>query len=733
VLSQYPFILYKNLRTETFKWHKELLKNIINSDVNVSIFNINDDYDNFTTFKFLFRRASFLGNYQVLENKFLDKLLLWFKKIDKYFDQKRQQPAAVSPDNLTLALDVKSGDLFSDMEEEDKKEEKERFNKKEENLRDFPIFVLGNYIEMIQRNGWVAYHLLENAKKTNFTASNQGRQFYCMLQIESACVIDEFMEMIHKDYKFPWCDFYKTQDSNKKVLDTGNTEKIKIYFKEKDSDLNKTNKYSVVKESFLDNSNIWENEEFVNFLWIKQLLYADIENEDKYLPEKIDYQEKINAIIDKMKGFFPDKKNIQAFFIVTDGQEIPYVQYQKDNILSDFKKHYVIHKNKVEKNDLYKFPEIITFLNGTADTQGTNCETTAEYLCDNNGVWKNIYNDKNVNLDFMPSDAKWLFLMRIYEFKEKKENEKENDKSDFIAQGLLGFYSIIDFSGNNLSKQLLMLLRKDMNTFIKRHHKNDEFSKWALEKEKADSQFMRMHGTNIYDSAITHYKEMIDKEDNNKNDYINYLYLLETWFAGRILLLSILAKEEKYKDEYNYETFKINELISGIRENYKYILLFHNPILKVLPDTDIDKIDALVELSYDNISNSDKNIDVTYLKKQKEQIIFEVFYNIRKHVLKKYYDKLVEKKLKVKIELKITEKDNLKYFEISNNFCSNKQNERKLNNKLKGNEQDGLSFINNIFEKSNIAGEVFIKLDNSKESYEENKFILNIPITGRRD
>lgn len=722
VLSQYPFILYKNLRTETFKWHKELLKNNINSAKDDSIFNINNDYDDFTAFKLLLRRASFLGNNQVLNINFLKKLLLWFKKIDKYFERKGQQKPINNSDISVLSSDAKKRkkkdnniDLFSNREEKDKEEE---------NLRDFPIFVLGNYVEMIQRNGWIAYHILENVEKLDFAASKQGRQFYRMLQIESASVIDEFMEMIYrdKDYNFPWCDIYKVRNTGKKELAVDNTKEIKNYFEKKDIDLNKTNKYSVVKETFLNNSNIWKNDVFVNFLWIKQFLYADSMDEDQYLPKEIDYQDKIIAIIEKMKEFFSDKKNIKAFFIVTDGQEIPYVQYQDNYILSEFKKYYLLHKNK---EDSKKFPELITFLNGTDDMQGITYETTAEYLC-NNGVWKNIYNDKNYNLDFMPSDTKWLYLVRISEFKENKNDRKKA----FIAQGLLGFYSINDFSDNILSKQLLMLLRKNMSSFIKKHHKNDEFSKWVLEKEKADNQFMRLHGTNIYDSAITYYKKITEKENNN-NVYIHYLYILETWFAGRVLLLSLLAKEEKEYDEYNYETFKIEDLINSICENYKYILSFHNPKLKIFSDTNINEVDELVELSYDSISESEKNIDVTYLKKQKEQIIFEVFFNIRKHVLPTYYDKLVDNHLKIKIELRITEKNNIRYFEISNNFFSNKQKEFDLNNKLKGNHQDGLSFINNVFEKSNIAGEVSIKLDNSKENYEENKFILYIPITRR--
>jgi hypothetical protein len=655
VLSQYPFALYKELKQATFEWHKDLFAEI--STPNKEYFDIEIDYGStFSTFKFWMRRAAFLGNYQVLEKDFLEKLLLWFEKIDKYFEQKEKQSANLTS-NKERNNDI-SNDLFSALEKVNKEEEEKELKKEEENLRDFPIFVLGNYVEMIQKNGWVAYHIFKNINsiKGEFEKSNQGRQFLSMLQIEAATVIDDFMKMINKDYRFKWRDMYKIDDMNKnKELDT-DTVKIKDFFKERVIDLNKTNKYSVVKETFLNNSDIWEREEFVNFLWIKQLLYADSIDENSYLPKEIDYQKKIDEIIEKMKNFFHSKENVEAFFIVTDGQEIPYVQCQRNYILSEFKKYYVKHKKECEKieneikkfkknnldtkgkenelkqlkenpdNDLYKFPEFIKFLNGIDDTQSIAYETTAEYQC-KNGQWKNIYNGQDVNLDFMPSNTRWLYLIRISELKENKKNSRNK----FIAQGLLGFYSEkTELAGEILPKQLLMLLRKDISTFIKKHHKNDEFSKWVFEKEKADSQFMRLHSIGIYDSAINYYKNMIEKEDDGKkNTYINYFCILETWLAGRILLLRILDKEEISRDEYNYETFKIEEFINNICKNYKYTLSFHNTNFKFFSDTNINAVDTLVELSYNNISDSDKNINVTYLKKLKEQIIFEVFYNIR--------------------------------------------------------------------------------------------------------
>ncbi|WP_158648202.1 hypothetical protein, partial [Candidatus Symbiothrix dinenymphae] len=334
VLSQYPFILYKDLRTNTFEWHKYLITEILESNPDKDVcFDMEKDYDkDFSTFKFRLRYAAFLGNYQVLEIDFIGKILGWFRKIDLYFIKKK---------NVEEQKQNDITDLFS-------KTAQEKLRKKEENLRDFPIFVLGNYIEMIQKNSWVAYHILKNVKKVDFNSSNQGRQFLCMLQLDAATVIDDFMEMINKDYRFKWRDMYKDLDNenSQEKLYLG-TNKIDDFFKIR-PDLLTTNKSLIIKETFLDNSDVLEKKEFVNYLWIKQLLYADCIDKDPHIPKEIRYQEKIDAIIEKMKGFFPEK-NVQAFFIVTDGQEIPHVQYQQSDILNEFKKYYINHKYEVKE------------------------------------------------------------------------------------------------------------------------------------------------------------------------------------------------------------------------------------------------------------------------------------------------------------------------------------------------------------------------------------------------
>jgi len=498
VLSQYPFILYKELRKKTFDWHKKLLEEVINKKLDEEPFSIKDDYDYFSTFKFQLRRAAFLGNYQVLERVFLEKLLTWFIKISKYI-----------------------------------KENEKRFNsnkleqKEEENLRDFPVFALGNYVEMIKKNPWVAYRILEAFKVITkepewipkIKSSNQSRQFLRMLEIEAVSVIDDFMKIVKKDYRFAWRDMYKGADNLIR-----NTEYISRFFFERRREFLKTNKYKITKAICLNNDSKDTRKQnwtaMKNYLWIKQLLYADCIDKDSYI-KNIDYQIKIDAIIDKMREFYSARDNVQAFFIVTDGQQKPYVLQDKQNLLYNFRQEFDtdkqindlnkkikeiealasltkevrvdLKKKKETKNELetrkIESQVIIDFLNGELSNTKNAPKTTIEFVHIQDDKWENIYNDKEESLIFMPKNLeyKWLYLMRI-----SKLQENEDGKCDFAIQGLLGFYSKKDLREYVFPKQLLMLLRKDMSIFIDEHHKNDEFS--ALRASKIAERFAYLAG-----------------------------------------------------------------------------------------------------------------------------------------------------------------------------------------------------------------------------------------------
>ena len=312
VLTQYPFILYQPLRIKTFDWLKKEISKI--EKPNESGFE-QTDYNEFQTIKFLLRRAALLGNFQVLEKEFLQKILSWFIKIDNYLAKQK--------DELS--------------------------REQERNLLDFPIYVLRNYVEMIQKNGWVAYHLLKNLKsmKSNLLESLQGSQFLQMLEIESALVIDSFYKMITKEKYLEWRDMFKGNETLVKETDNIVNFFSEILYKKENPNLLETNKYLIVKETFLNNADEWIKPKtpFINYLWVKQLLFVDYDKKS-YFPKGINYQQKIDAIFERIKEFFLPNQ-IKVFFIVTDGQQKPHVLKEEQNLLDNFET-YILEEEKTQ-------------------------------------------------------------------------------------------------------------------------------------------------------------------------------------------------------------------------------------------------------------------------------------------------------------------------------------------------------------------------------------------------
>ena len=637
VLSQYPFILYKDLRKETFQWHRELLHKNISDPVNEDCFDIDKDYygnydqdNNLTTFKFLFRRAVFLDNYQVLAVNFLKKLLIWFRKIDKYFEQNE------------IKNDLDDLSLFAQKNNEEKSE------KIIENLRDFPIFVLGNYVEMVQKNSWAAYQILKNIEMVNFATSNIGKQFLIMLKIESASVIDDFVKMINKDYRIKWRDMYKDQVE----LYTG-TDRIVNFFDEK-HELLETNKYKLVEELFLDENNNLKNENapIVNYLWIKQLLYAD--SIDKNPQIQFNYREEIDEIINKMKGFFPDRDKVNAFFIVTDGKQYPHVlSPQNNSIFNEFKYDYEEYKEllKTDNENIILMKEewptkiLIDILNGESGNMKNSPETTAEFIFEN-GKWINLYDESdNRSLKFMPSKYEWLYMIRISELKEYKDVEYK-----FEAQGLLGFYSAEDLSESILAKQLLMLLRKDMSKFIKKHHKNDEFSRLIQQEERNKYVVKLNHGVQTYKNLI----EYLYRDEYKNNLEENVMTLLR-YLVNKMHLISLLNSDNRGK----LEKITLNAIKDEFNKRYKFVFSLPMQTINRIEKTNMDNI---VQFSV-NFNNLDSTY--SFPEKSYQDIIFEILLNIRKYGIKDNVFTLSDKMI---INITVEDKKGNRFLAISNTY-----------------------------------------------------------------
>lgn len=711
VLSQYPFILYKPLREETFKWHKELLnqslRNIEKLDIETAI-NAEEYKEIFTTFKLLMRRAVFLSNYEIIEQDFLAAIQKLFVKIGNYFD---------IVENHT---------------------HKQRLDDEiEKNLKDFPIYLIRNYLEIMHKNGWVALKLVKNLTKLKEKFSNStslSKQFFRMLQIESAIVVDDYVRIIEKEHHFKWRDMCKftldtkyTEENERKLnYDfVTNTLYIRDFFKKNEKKLiDKINRYEIVKEFFSEKlpDKWYENTDektpvsFENYLWIKQLIFNDTIDKSSFFPQNISYQDKIDNILEKMKGLFHNE-NIQAFFIVTDNEQTPYVLYDKEYLLQNLEREY--HSNSKEIKNLRKnknqdittegdlildnlnFSEIFRFLYGMSDMQGIAVETIKEYEKDND-TWKDCYNDKNrPQLNFVSDDKyKYLLLIRLSNL---------GSKGEFITSGMLGFYAqqkLCNESDSILSKQLLMLLRRDMSAFIEKHHKNNEFS--ALRQAELTKRFAYLAG---------HGKQTMSRlENNNKTKDLAHAILpvmekLQYLYATHYMVKDNSNQNSAQTKSTISEILKLEfpltkEINNGLILNEESPCYLRDMVKKIYESEDVENevtmqfescqsnndYDTLANLKID-VNNFYFNEDILFF------ILFEMIVNAKKnrwHCLDHSQER--HDCCRNKLEIKINKIDGNLVIEISSTGAE-AQNTDKINKSIpvkSKSENEGLYLISSV-------------------------------------
>jgi len=643
VLTQYPFILYHKLREDTFKYLDKWLKSITAPKIDNFT---NDDYKNLRTYKFIIRRATVMNNYHILSNDYILLMLVWFKKIDFQFKNRSE----------------------------------ESLNTSEKKLQDLPIFILRNFIELIQKNNWILLHIKKTISdfKPEFISTKSGTQFYQMLQIELGIVIDVFYKHIIRLFNQKWKDLYNSYS----VLSLS-THEISSFFKDNLAQIESLNSYKIIKNNLLNNNVFTPDSPFINFMWIKQLLYVDCIAENSYLPKNIDYQSKINAITNKMEKIFSEC-DVKSLFIVMDGQQIPYVLKDEKRILSKFKQEFNIDnsvkktKQKLKNHNKYNrntydfkiinerlqaklatlevrksqnsMQNIINFLNGMYSSSLNAPETTAEFYRDDfNDSWTNTCDNTKYTLSFLPPGTKWLYIVRI---------TKYNESNGFFEKlGMIGFYCSNNLASSDNTyqpKRMINLLRNDISKFIEKHHRNDEFSKLREQIEKNKYVFRLNHGISTYKDAI---KELLTKCDN-----INLKDDLEIFYEYLITKLEIISN---FKSKISTELKSQSDIKKEFIDKYRRILCINADEIKGFKK---EEIDQKVKLHFNNFDTpEEKYIFPTHSLKD---IVFEFINNIRKHTrLKNTFKMTPEAPLIINISIISDNYD--KYLCITNNHVSN--------------------------------------------------------------
>ncbi|MCB0536947.1 MAG: hypothetical protein KDE33_05395 [Bacteroidetes bacterium] len=573
VLSQYPFLLYKPVREKTFEWHK-LWINRVKDEHKKLLDNNTFAYKQFRELKFLIRRAVFLGNYNILEQDFFTLLQQVFKKISERTNKQKESS------DLFDAVTIVDAPLTES---------------EESNLNDFHIFLLQQYVELFHQNGWSSNKIIENISTIEKGFSTpQGKQFIRMLKIEAATVLNDFYTLLND--KKEWRKLYKSTGDTAATINVEN-KKITEFLENQKPVILETNKFNLSNSvlGLTDESNYLKGQ-FINYLWLKQFLNTDIKSN----ASKIYLTDKTEVIFQKLKGLFEEKAG--AFFVVNDGKDVPHLVYDQDSSGSMFLNELQEDKHRL----IFHFMKGVEVSYVDKNDHKEAKKTIIEYECsdEENNQWTDSYKlNRETQHEQFTTGCQWVLMIRISD-------------SDFKTLGIIGFYGNRELQNNLLAKQLLMLLRTDIGAFIKRHHKNDEFS--ALREAEAVKRFAYLAG---------HGRQMIQKlaqKDNDTfGDVVATMEKLQYLFATKLIIpkgYSDETKKDSDKTLFNniFSTQKVE------KTDFNKIITIGNKIYETpIIENQVDIQEKLQEIN--NELEFNLNNDILAF------ICFELFVNAKKN------------------------------------------------------------------------------------------------------
>lgn len=397
ILSQYPFLLHMTLRIEVFRWHKTWMRKI--SDELRGIFDRREALPcaKFEELKFLIRRSVFLGNFYILSAEF-------FRLLAEVFELLEQGMAPASGIVGQLSRN------------------------EQENVENFHLYMLAQYVEMIRKNRWCAVQLVRTLEKNGVEqafGTSAGKRMIRMLKIEIATVVDDFYHLLEKDRA--WTNLYVEAKSIDKDKDN---EWIKCYFEHNPS-LLKTPEFVLANKvlKLLDEKGGIEPR-FLDYLWIKQFL--DRSREDRAFSE-ISLTKKTEAIVERMCRLFD--QNLGAFFIVTDKTQYRHLVFDRTPDQLSLIDADALNESMDEdsgKNgqpgSQHQYEILLNSLDGRPDASKFDKHVIAEYgFREGPGpdpTWKNLYEETDSSykssdyLKYLEENGyRWLLLERISDFK----------------------------------------------------------------------------------------------------------------------------------------------------------------------------------------------------------------------------------------------------------------------------------------------------------------------------
>ena len=516
VLSHSPFIHYKPIRDNLFRWVLELLKKQIKTvrdRLGKGAFN----YDAFRDLKFLLRRAGILNTNYLISKEIFDfiKELYGPNGLPKLEQDKRSEIKALptSPQsntsnstasqapNLFAPTQASSNTSSSPPTSLQTNKTKDELECELENIRDFHVFYTAQIKELLHRNEARSIRLektLLALKKPNGKSQNglsaPYEQFIRFIREENGILILRFWDFIRGRL----ADItYQDLFNNNTIADKLEDAAVTAHYRAK------------VLEEFLSLQSASTNGGFSltadphlpNFL--KLMHFLEIEQREKDLP----LSAKTDFLIERLKDFIraahPGSKELGAFFFVRYKQGAPpFLAYNSGTW------------GGLNKDALLENKHLKSFFKPKSNDK--SAKTIIEFHKDEHGQWTDLYSTDSSNttsyqFDFLPEKCNRLLLVKYNKLKVDVDNVDSSNFSERLTdeeQAIVGFYFHTNSSSSDITDvwttRYLLLSRAPISAFIEKHHENDEFRDWVEADNRKRIELLTGHGRDmLIDIAIS--------------------------------------------------------------------------------------------------------------------------------------------------------------------------------------------------------------------------------------
>jgi hypothetical protein len=340
--------------------------------------------------------------------------------------------------------------------------------------------------------------------------------------------------------------------------------------------------------------------------------------------------------------------------------------------------NYATEQKHLIERDLSSSESInFKFFKGIQDKHGRKPKTTFELLLTTEHEWKfrDLASEKADILASMELHGEKiyrnLFFLRITDIVETKNND---GKINFTTSPK----AVICFYRNPLSEKtpaqrvgridpkrvrLLLLLRDDINRFMRHHLSNDSFMAYVEQKEKENYMFTLKHGIETYKRAIQVPMDALKGLENKSkelNKYIEHLEASIHFLTNKIALMSLVSKSLLDNQEIEVEPFTLTNIFDEFENRFKFILKFKHRRLFAIREEEHVSFERTLTLI-------DSATEIFLPRYFLGELIFELIFNIRKHIVREFRNRITETSPLI-IRISIESIDNTLYFVVENNF-----------------------------------------------------------------